>query len=118
MTTDSVTVTINENLLQFDSLLTALNYLLEEVQTRKEEVIQAVDVDSKVKSHLEGQEFKQSLISMIRDNYGEGLYQEVAFLVMERIDNDIAAFINARVDERLRQNGVAVTASTESVAGG
>lgn len=118
MTTDSVTVTINENLLRFDSLLTALNYLMEEVQTRKEEVLQHVDVDSKVKAHIESSEFKQSLISMIRDNYGEGLYQEVAFLVMEKIDADIAAFINARVDERLRQNGVAVTASTESTVGG
>jgi hypothetical protein len=118
MTTDSITVTINDNLIRFDSLLTALNYLLEEVQTRKDDVLQHVDVDSKVKTHLDSASFKHELINLIRDNYGEGLYQEVAFLVMEKIDNDIAAFINARVDERLRQNGVDVTASTESTSGG
>ena len=106
MTTE--TATINENILRFDNVLTALNYLLEEVQTRKDQIVQAADVDAKVINHMESRDFKSMLIDFIRNEYGQGLYQEVAFLVMEKIDNDISEFINARVDERLRAVGVNV----------
>lgn len=100
MATD--TLTVNDNLVRFDNLLTALNYLMEEVQTRKEQVLQTVDIDAKIINHMESRDFKSTLVNHIRHEYGQGMYQEVAFLVMEKIDNDISKFINARVDERLR----------------
>lgn len=106
MATD--TLTINDNLVRFDNLLTALNYLMEEVQTRKEQVLQTVDVDAKIINHMDSQDFKRNLLDHIRQEYGQGMYQEVAFMVMEKIDKDIAEFINARVDERLRAAGVNV----------
>jgi hypothetical protein len=34
------------------------------------------------------------------------MYREVAFIVMETIDNDIDAFLNARLDERLKSLGL------------
>lgn len=106
MSTD--TLTVNENLVRFDNLLTALNYLMEEVQTRKEQVLQTVDIDAKVINHMDSREFKIALVDHIRQEYGQGMYQEVAFMVMEKIDNDITEFLNARVDERLRAAGVNV----------
>lgn len=110
MTSD--TVTVNENLVKIDNLFNALNYLLEEIQTKKDQIVQAADVDKKVFDHMNSRDFKSELINHIRNSYGEGLYQEVAYLVMEKIDGDIGAFINARVDERLRQAGVNVPEST------
>jgi hypothetical protein len=88
---------------------------MEEVQTRKEQVLQTVDVEAKVISHMETHDFKSMLINYIRNEYGQGMYQEVAFLVMEKIDNDISEFINARVDERLR---VAEVNVPDAVVGG
>lgn len=108
----STQITVNENLVEIDKLIDALNYLLEEINTRKDQVLQATDIDDKIITHIETDSFKNMLIDMIRNRYGDGLYQEVAFRVMEKIDGDIAAFINARVDERLRQAGVNVPEST------
>jgi len=107
-------VTVNENLVEIDKLIDALNYLLEEINTRKESVLQPSDFDQKIINHIETDGFRNRLIGLIRTNYGDGLYQEVAFRVMEKIDNDIAAFINSRVDERLHELGVV----TSSTAGG
>lgn len=105
------TINVNDNLVQFNNLLTALNYLLEEVQVRKEEVVKTTDIEGKVIDRMNSRDFKDQIISYIRNEYGEGLYQEVAFMVMEKIDNDIEAFLNARVDERLRELGVISAAS-------
>jgi len=102
----SSTTTINDNLFQFDNLLTGLNYLLEEVQTRKEDAFKAEDIAAKIRERMDEVTYRRSLAQTITRDYGEGLFQEIAFLVMEKIDNDIEAFINARVDERLRSLGV------------
>jgi len=108
----SDTVTVNENLLRIDNLYNALNYLFEEIQTKKDQIVQAEDVKEKVIQQMNTRDFKEQMLSHIRSVYGEGLFQEVAYIVMEKIDEDITAFINARVDERLRQVGVNVPEST------
>ena len=109
------TTTIQENILKIDNVYNALNYLLEEIQSKKDQIVQAADVNQKVIDHMETRSFKDYLINQIRESYGNGLYQEVAFLVMEKIDNSIVEFINTRVDERLRAAGMNVP---DSVAGG
>ena len=43
---------------------------------------------------------------MTQHAYSDTIYRDVAFIVMEKIDGDIAQFVNARVDERLRELGV------------
>ena len=100
------TITINDNLLEIENVLTALNYLYEEVETRKDKYFDTLDVSDIVHERMETREFKRSLIGMIRNDYGDGLYREVAYIVMEKIDADIAQFINSRVDQRLRELGV------------
>jgi hypothetical protein len=102
----SSVVEFQENLVQFDNLLNALNYLIEEVKTRQAEAFSSVNILEKVKEEMYSDRFLESILDFIRHDYGRGLYQEVAFLVMEKIDNDIEAFLNARVDERLRELGV------------
>jgi len=86
--------------------LTALNYLLEEVQTRKEQIVNSIDVGEKVRNEINTRRFKDELFYYIRNEYGEGLCREVAFMVMERIDDDIEAFINSRVNKALAAAGV------------
>lgn len=100
------TVEINENLLKFDNVLTGLEYLLEEVQTRKDNILSEVNFTQIVRDELQRDGFQGHLGSYITDGYSDSIFREIAFIVMERIDNDIAAFINARVDERLRELGV------------
>lgn len=106
MTTESVT--INDNLVKIDNVLTALNYLLEEVQTRKEQIISSIDVSDKVRNEMNTYHFKETISSYIRNDYGEGITREIAFMVMERIDSDIEAFINSRVNRALTAAGVNV----------
>jgi hypothetical protein len=99
-------VSINDNIHKIDEVLNALNFLLEEVQTRKDQIVSAVDVGQKVKDQMFESGFKQMLSSFICDEYRGNMYQEVAFKVMAEIDDEIEKFIHARVDERLRELGV------------
>lgn len=107
-----LTVTVNDNLVKFDNLLTGLEYLMEEVATRKESILSEVDLNSKIEQKINTNEFKNRMIRYVQNYYGEGLYREIAFMVMEKIDSDIEAFINHRVDERIQelqsQNGVTI----------
>jgi hypothetical protein len=109
------TTTIQENLVRIDNVYNALNYLLEEIQSKKDQIVQAADVNQKVIDHMGTRDYRDTLINHIRENYGQSLYQEVAFLVMEKIDDSIVEFINTRVDERLRAAGMNVP---EAVVGG
>lgn len=105
---NSTQVQVNESLVEFDNLLRALNMLYEEIQTRKETIVQAVDIEDKVHRKMETSEFRQNLLHYIRNEYGQGLYREIAIMVMEEIDKDIQAFINHRVNEALQAAGVQV----------
>jgi hypothetical protein len=107
----SSVVEFQENLVQFDNLLNALNYLIEEVKTRQAEAFKDANILEKVQEEMYSDGFRGLILDFIRHDYGRGLYQEVAFLVMEKIDNDIEAFLNARVDERLRELGVVPAAA-------
>ena len=84
------------------------NYLLEEVETRKNQILQNVNIDDKIISHIEGDDFKNMFLNHIKGDYGQKLNQEVAFMVFEKIDESIQDMINARVDARLREVGVNV----------
>ena len=106
MTND--TLNHNDNIVRIDNMITALNYLLEEVETRKNQILQNVNIDDKIISHIEGDDFKNMLLGHIKGDYGQKLNQEVAFMVFEKIDESIQDMINARVDARLREVGVNV----------
>lgn len=82
--------------------------LYEEINTRKDTIVQAVDVEEKVHQKMETSEFHANLVNYIRTEYGEGLYREVAYMVMGEIDKDVHAFINLRVNEALQAAGVRV----------
>lgn len=104
---------INDNLLQIDNLITGLNYLYEEVETRKDELLKSINSDQilNIVKDLAYNDyaFKTRFIQFIRQEYGTNLVREVAFSIMETIDNDIEAFINNRVDARLEELGITRT---------
>lgn len=100
------TVQINENLVKMDNVLTGLEYILEEVENRKNNVFNGIDMNRLIQDEINGDRFRERLAEYVTEGYSSGIYREVAFRVMEQIDNDIAAFINARVDERLQELGV------------
>jgi hypothetical protein len=102
------TVTINDNLHKVDNVLTALNFLLEEVQTRKEQLISTDTLYSAIKDKMEEYNFTDRVSRHFTSNYGDGLCREVAFTVMERIDADIEKFIEDRVNKALEKAGVSV----------
>jgi hypothetical protein len=103
------TVTVNDNLHKVDNILNALNYLLEEVQTRKNEMINPSTISSTVKSEMDTYEFRETIRRHVVNEYGEGLCREVAFKVMQQIDNDIEAFITNRVNKALEDARVQVS---------
>lgn len=107
------THTINDNLLKIENLITALNFLHEEIQTRNNEFLKGINNDlivEKLKDLINNDyNFRYRFIRFIRDEYGSNnLVKDVAFAVMEKIDEDIEAFVNARVDARLKELGVNV----------
>jgi hypothetical protein len=102
------TVTINDNLHKVDNVLTALNFLLEEVQTRKDQLTSTENLSSAVKEKMGEYDFMDSVCRHFNRNYGDGLCREVAFTVMEKIDADIEKFIEDRVNKALEKAGVSV----------
>jgi hypothetical protein len=97
------TTTINDALVQLDHVIEAANYLLEELQTRKSQLLQKETILDEVKSQMNTPDFREDISYYIRNGYGNGICREVAFYVMERIDADIEAFINDRVSKALTE---------------
>lgn len=100
------TVTVNDSLVKLDNVLTALNYLLEEVETRKNTIMNRDNFVNEIKSLMDTDDFKYNLHSFIRNRYGEGICREVSHYVMDQIDSDIDAFINNRVRKILKEYNV------------
>lgn len=108
------TVQINENLVKIENVLTGLEYLFEEVETRKNNIFNEVEIKSIIQNEMHRERFKTEVAEIIVNNgYCRDISKEVAFTVMEKIDDSIAAFINNRVDERLRSLGI-VSSNTNS----
>jgi hypothetical protein len=97
------TTTVNDALVKLDNVIEAANYLLEELQTRKSQLLQKENILDEVKSQMNTSDFKEDISYYIRNGYGNGICREVAFYVMERIDADIEAFINDRVSKALAE---------------
>jgi len=95
------TTTVNDALVQLDNLINAANYLIEELETRKDQITSKENILEEVKKEMDTNWFRRQVIDTIRHDYGSGICREVAFYVMERIDADIEAFINDRVDKAI-----------------
>lgn len=100
------TTIVNDALVKLDNVVTASNYILEELQTRKEQLITHENILDQVKVQMNSTEFKYDILWHIRNNYLRTISREVAFSVMEQIDNDIEKFINNRVSKALEAAGV------------
>ena len=97
------TTTVNDALVQLDNVITAANFLLEELQTRKTQLLGRENIRDNVQEQMQSSWFNYQITNYIRNEYGNVLSREVAFYVMERIDADIEAFINDRVNKALEQ---------------
>ena len=103
------TVEINENLVKIDNLLKALEFLYEEISTRKAEVIKSIinaDVKGMVKEEMNTVDFRTDMAYYLRTYHGDRLARDVSYFVMEKIDSDINTFINNRVNQALAKAGV------------
>jgi hypothetical protein len=97
------TTTVNDALVKLDNIITAANYLLEEIQTRKDSLVNSESVKATVKEQMNTREFLDDISYYVRNNYSSNIYKDVAFHVMTQIDADIEAFINDRVKKALEQ---------------
>jgi hypothetical protein len=100
------TVELNENLVKIDKLLKGLEFLYEEITTRKEEMIKATNIENIVKTEMKSEYFMNEMSYYIRNHYGDGISREVSYIVMDRIDREIDTFINSRVNAALNRAGV------------
>jgi len=100
------TVEINENLIKIDNLLKGLEFLYEEITTRKEEMIKSTNILDTVKAEMRTDYFMNEMVYYIRHHYGEGISREVSNILMDRIDRDIDTRINNRVNYALARAGV------------
>jgi hypothetical protein len=111
------TVDLNENLVKIDNLLKGLEYLYEEITTRKDELVKSANVLEMVKQEMNTDRFNSDIMYYIRNHYGSGLCREVTFLIMDRIDNDIDVYINRRVSHALEKAGVPIKKDEERYDG-
>lgn len=95
------TTTVNDALVKIDNVLTAAEYLLEEMKTRQDGLLSEEAMTEKVKMIMSDYDFRMMILRYLKDEYGEGLCREVSFFVMSKIDADIEAFINDRVARAL-----------------
>lgn len=95
------TTTVNDALVKIDNVLTAAEYLLEEMKTRQDGLLSEEAITVKVKMIMNDYDFRMRILHYLKEEYGEGLCREVAFFVMNKIDADIEAFINDRVARAL-----------------
>lgn len=102
------TVNLNENLVKLDNLMKGLEYLYEEISTRKDELIKSTNVLDVVKQQMNTDRFHSDITYYIRNHYGEGLSREVSRFVMSQIDMDIDIYINNRVNYALEKAGVPI----------
>ena len=100
------TTTINDTLVKLDNVIEAANYLLEELQTRKNQLLGKESLLEDVKTQMNTNEFRSDIAYQIRNTYGNGIVREVAFFVMEQIDSDIEAFINDRVSKAIESTRI------------
>jgi hypothetical protein len=110
------TVEINENLVKIDNLLKGLEFLYEEILTRKDEMIKSTNIQDVVKQQMRGDYFMNEMSYYIRNHYGNGICREVSHIVMDTIDRDIDAFINNRVNRALEQAGVKVKSEATHIS--
>ena len=110
------TVDLNENLLKIDNLLKGLEYLYEEITTRKEETLKSINIENVVKAQMKTDHFMNEMAYYIRNNYGDGITRNVAYIVMDKIDDDIDAFIHNRVNQALERAGVEVKSQETSTS--
>jgi hypothetical protein len=99
------TVELNENLVKIDNLLKGLEFLYEEIETRKEEMIKAINLENIVKVQMRTDYFMNEMSYFIRNHYGDGIAREVSYIVMNKIDRDIDSYINDRVNAALARAG-------------
>ena len=102
------TTTINDNLVNIDNVLIALNYLLEEVKTRKDELTNFDNINDIVIKQVNDPDFIYNLSHRIFNSNSDSISGEIAHKVMVKIDDDIEAFINDRVNKALYAAGVKV----------
>lgn len=95
------TTIVNDALVKIDYVVTAAEYLLEEMKTRQDGLLSEEAIAEKVRTIMDDYDFRMMVLRYLKDEYAEGLCREVAFFVMQKIDNDIEAFINDRVAKAL-----------------
>jgi hypothetical protein len=110
------TVEINENLVKIDNLLKGLEFLYEEITTRKDELIKSMNLEDIVKGQMKENDFLNEMSYYIRNHYGDGICRNVSYIVMDNIDRDIDAFINNRVNQALERAGVEVKSQETSTS--
>lgn len=111
MTRSNDTTDLNDNLVRIDNLLRAVEYLYEELSTRRTDIMEQLSpekIGELTLDRMNSAEFRELLVTKIRENMGDTLYREVCMLVMGNIDDDIDAFITDRVHTALRNAGVSV----------
>lgn len=96
-------ITVSDSLVKLDNLIDAVNYILEELQTRKASLMSQEKIKESIIEVFD-EDLKDDVIYEIRKRFGNGICREVAFYVMERIDSDIEAFINSRVNEAINNS--------------
>jgi hypothetical protein len=97
------TVDIQGQLVTIDNLLQGLNYLYEEISSRKDKMMSQDSIRAELNEIVLQEDFINSLTGSIIRWYGGSdiLTHYVSLEVMKRIDNDIEAFLENRIDKYL-----------------
>jgi hypothetical protein len=98
LTQEAVQVRVNDQLVEIDNLITALNYLKEEVQTT---VMSRDNITTIVKDYLSDETFYRRIREYLRRHQIKNIAAFVADDVKTDINNHLESFLYSKLDERI-----------------
>jgi hypothetical protein len=100
----NTTVDVNDSLLKLDNVIEAANYLLEELKTRREELVSPETLTTLFVKVFENADYniRRSVANWLMDCHRSDIFYYVSDEVMGRIDRDIERMVHSRVESYMR----------------
>jgi hypothetical protein len=109
------TTNLNDNLIKIDNLITGLNFLVEELETRKQEYTNRENVETLVKDQVTrilnyDDEYLRKLSRRVANEKWYDLLSDLASRLQPTLETVIKEHVNVAVEKELHRLGV--TANT------
>ena len=97
------TASLNDNLVKIDNLVTALNYIFEEIETRKQEYTNAEKIEESLKSLVDSKMESGIFVRWVAQRVADDYWWNIVRDVESNTRGSMEAIINQRIESVVRQ---------------